>query len=94
MCSAPPLQADIVRVTLFLCVQPALYCGEAERLREIYCEGRIRLNQWTGKDGEPRAGLQLTAWVLQPLGQIGRRGPRRQPAAAGSTHGDFDEAPF
>src|SRR5215211_7043835 len=60
------------------------YFGEdapalAERLTkgtECYIEGRCRLNCWTSQAGEQRAGLQLTAWKLEPLGQIGRRAPR------------------
>lgn len=50
----------------------------AERLQkgsECYCEGYIRLNEWT-QDGEKRAGLSVSAWTVQPMGQIGRRGPQ------------------
>ena len=54
---------------------------------ECYCEGRLRLQEWQGKDGELRHGLSLTAWVLQPLGQLGRRAPRRDPAPAAQRWG-------
>ena len=53
----------------------------AERLpkgTEVYVEGRIRLEQWDGQDGQRRSGLKLSAWKVEPLGQIGRRAPRQQ----------------
>jgi len=35
---------------------------------------------WTGKDGEQRTGLNVSAWTCQPLGAIGRRAPKRADA--------------
>jgi single-stranded DNA-binding protein len=29
---------------------------------EVYVEGRLSLNTWTGKDGTQRTGLSVTAW--------------------------------
>jgi single-strand DNA-binding protein len=46
---------------------------------EVYCEGRMSLGTWTGRDGEVKAGLNLTAWEVQPMGQIGRRKPKARP---------------
>lgn len=43
---------------------------------ELYREARLSLGNWTGRDGEPKAGLNLPAWVVQPMGQIGRRKPK------------------
>ena len=43
---------------------------------QVYCEGRLSLGTWTGRDGEARAGLNLAAWEVQPMGQIGRRKPK------------------
>jgi len=43
---------------------------------QIYCEGRLSLGTWTGRDGEAKSGLNLTAWEVQPMGQIGRRKPK------------------
>jgi single-stranded DNA-binding protein len=40
---------------------------------EIYIEGRLSLNTWTGRDGVERTGLSVTAQQAMPLGQIGRR---------------------
>ena len=61
-----------VRVALFGDTVDAL----ASRLikgAEIYCEGRLSLRPWTDADGKTRAGLSLTASLVQPMGQIGRR---------------------
>jgi single-stranded DNA-binding protein len=43
---------------------------------EVYCERRLSLGTWTGRDGEAKAGLNLAAWEVQPTGQIGRRKPK------------------
>jgi single-stranded DNA-binding protein len=40
---------------------------------EVYVEGRLSLNTWTGRDGAERTGLSVSAWQVTPLGQIGRR---------------------
>src|SRR5258706_12993788 len=50
----------------------------AERLVkgvEVYCEGRLKLSRWTDREGKERTDLELVAWTVQPLGQIGRRRP-------------------
>src|SRR5262245_58334659 len=41
----------------------------------VYVEGAIRLNEWTGKDGEKHAGLSVAAWKCEKLVQIGRNKP-------------------
>jgi single-stranded DNA-binding protein len=43
---------------------------------EVYCEGKLRLKTWQGADGQTRSGLDCTAWRLEPIGAIGRRGVR------------------
>jgi len=43
---------------------------------EVYCEGKLTLGRWEGADGSPRSGLNLSAWTVQPVGQIGRRVPQ------------------
>ena len=55
----------------------------------VYVEGRVRLEVWQHRDGGQRSTLKLTAWTVQPLGQIGRRrparrGPRGEPIQLGS----------
>ncbi|MGH8538377.1 MAG: single-stranded DNA-binding protein [Gammaproteobacteria bacterium] len=60
-----------VRVALFGDTVGAL----APRLTkgaEVYCEGRLSLGTWTGKDGEARAGFNLATWDVKPMGQIGK----------------------
>ena len=43
---------------------------------EVYVEGRLSLNAWTGKDGQPRTGLSVAAWRVEVLGRIGKTGRR------------------
>lgn len=53
----------------------------AERLpigTALYIEGRARVRPWTANDGTARASLGVSAWTVQPMGQIGRDAPRRQ----------------
>jgi single-strand DNA-binding protein len=45
----------------------------------VYCEGRLKLSKWMSAQGEHRSGLELSAWVVQPMGQLGER---RRPRAA------------
>jgi len=69
--------ATWVRVALFgdtvATLPPRLTKGA-----EVYCEGRLSLGTWTGKDGGAKTGLNLAAWEVQPMGQIGRRNPKVQ----------------
>jgi single-strand DNA-binding protein len=51
--------------------------GRLQKGVEVYCEGRLRLDTWTAKDGLKRSGLSVVAWKVVPLGQIGRKRPRR-----------------
>lgn len=43
----------------------------------IYCEGTLRLEEFTKKDGSAATALKVAASVALPLGQIGNR---RRPA--------------
>jgi single-strand DNA-binding protein len=52
---------------------------------EVYAEGRLKLDQWTAADGQQRSGLSLSAWKVEPMGQIGRRRPPRR-EAVGNGH--------
>ncbi len=61
----------------------------AERLRKggrAYVEGKITLRQWTGQDGQSRAGLSVSSFHVVPLGQIGRRRPARTKPQAACTN--------
>jgi single-stranded DNA-binding protein len=57
---------------------------------EVYCEGRLSLRTWTGRDGEAKAGLNLAASEVQPMGQIGRRKPKARRDEQSSV--PFDDA--
>jgi single-stranded DNA-binding protein len=43
----------------------------------VYCEGSIRLDEWTAQDGTKRAGLSAMAWRLE-LPAIGKNRPPRE----------------
>jgi single-strand DNA-binding protein len=72
----------------------------------VYVEGRIKLEQWTGKDGTAKAGLKVSAWKVTPVGQIGEKKPQAkgdaeakknsQAPLAGKSFSDVlsDEIPF
>lgn len=57
-----------------------------------YVEGRISLEQWTTQAGEPRASLTLMARLVQPMGQIGRKRPRKPRATQGAPDTDSHRA--
>jgi single-strand DNA-binding protein len=57
----------------------------AETLRKgalVYIEGRLSHGTWETPAGERRCGLNVSCWTVQPMGQIGRRAPKREPAVA------------
>jgi single-strand DNA-binding protein len=58
---------------------------------EVYVEGRLKMNSWQSADGTPRSGLNVTAWKLEPLGQIGRRAAR--PTRAGALLSNRQSSP-
>jgi single stranded DNA-binding protein len=55
-----------------------------EKGEKVYCEGRLTLSTWTGRDGEPRTGLQLAAHHVNRMGPKLNK-PKRAgyPAASG-----------
>ena len=54
----------------------------------VYVEGRLKLEQWQAKDGAQRSALKLSAWVCQPMGQIGKNRPRRRDDDPVTSRGD------
>jgi single-strand DNA-binding protein len=44
---------------------------ELKKGTEVYCEGRLRLESWTGKDGRERTVLSVIVAKLVVLGRIG-----------------------
>ncbi len=47
--------------------------------QQVYIEGPIKLDRWTGQDGQERSNLAVTAYQMQMLGSRGER------AASGGT---------
>jgi single-strand DNA-binding protein len=72
----------------------------AKKGARLYAEGSLTLNQWTTHDGQARTDLQVSAWKVEKLGQIGRNRPKRDTSAqrrAAPTDDRFalnDEIPF
>jgi single-strand DNA-binding protein len=52
--------------------------GRVKKGAAVYCEGRLKLSKWMTAQGEHRSGLELSAWTVQPMGQLGER--RRPPS--------------
>ena len=44
---------------------------ELKKGTEVYCEGRLKLDSWTGRDGRERSGLSVAASRVEVLGGIG-----------------------
>jgi hypothetical protein len=38
-------------------------------------EGTLRLKEWTDREGKQRTGLDVAAWKVERLGEIGRNKP-------------------
>jgi single-stranded DNA-binding protein len=77
-----PIESSELPATTTTWVRIAYFGEDAESLvgrlqkgAEVYCEGRLRLDTWTAKDGLKRSGLSVVAWRIVPLGQIGRKRP-------------------
>jgi|GEM_PF-1217873 len=51
--------------------------GSVHKGERVYCEGTLKLNTWTDREGQQRAGLSVAAWRCQPIGQIGQRKPQK-----------------
>ena len=50
-----------------------------------YVEGRLKLDTWTGKDGQQHAGLSVASWKVEKLAQIGRN---KQPKPIAAPEGE------
>lgn len=58
---------------------------------ELYAEGRLRVKTYQKQDGSQGVGTELSAWKVEPLGAIGRRGGR--PKQGGSLPDRRETAP-
>jgi single-stranded DNA-binding protein len=52
--------------------------GELRKGDRIYCEGTIKLDQWTSNDGAERHGLSVASFKLERTHNIGRNRPKRE----------------
>lgn len=59
-----------VRVAVFGQLATELH-PDLKKATEVYCEGRLRLESWTSKDGRERSGLSVAASRVEVLGRIG-----------------------
>lgn len=72
-------------------LHPALRKGA-----EVYVEGKLRLESWTGRDGRERTGLSVAAARVEVLGKIGfDPAPREpEPPPEGHGRGSMQDLPF
>lgn len=63
-----------VRVSIFREKLEDVVAAKLTKGVEAYVKGRIQLGRWQAQDGTQRAGLRVNAWLVQPMGQIGRAG--------------------
>jgi single-strand DNA-binding protein len=66
------------RVVVFREMATRLY-PELKKGTEVYCEGRLKLDSWTGRDGRERSGLSVGASRVEVLGRIGVDSQSRKP---------------
>src|SRR3712207_5050287 len=60
-------QTTWLRVTAWAAVAEQLAQRELRKGDQLYVEGRLEQREYTARDGTPRQGLSLSAWVVQPL---------------------------
>jgi hypothetical protein len=92
-----------VRVAVFGALATRLY-PELKKGTEVYCEGRLKLDSWTGRDGRERSGLRVAAAKVEVLGRIGfdphQRKPKsespplEQPEIEGHGRSTMEDLPF
>jgi single-strand DNA-binding protein len=57
--------------------------------RPVYIEGRLRVEEWTDRDGKPRHTLEVSATDLQFIGGKSEEEPIAKAAAAAGTDADW-----
>jgi single-strand DNA-binding protein len=62
--------------------------------RPVYIEGRLRVEEWTDRDGKPRHTLEVHATDMQFIGggRTADEAPMERAASAGATASDVGEA--
>lgn len=64
-------------------VDAAMTLAKGDR---VYVEGRLSVRTWQDKDGAARTTLSVAASLVQPLGKIGEKKPRKTTAAKQPKH--------
>lgn len=54
--------------------------GRLVKGAECYVAGKLRLDSWTGSDGQPRTGLSVSAWECVPMGVGKPKQAQHQPS--------------
>jgi single-strand DNA-binding protein len=66
---------------------------ELRKGSQVYVEGALRQSSWQDKQtGETRHGLEVAAWRVEALGQIGERRPSKPKDGRGGPRGSCDAA--
>jgi single-stranded DNA-binding protein len=62
----------------------------------VYCEGQLKLDEWTDKDGGKRHGLSAMSWHcrLAAIGANKPAAPAKKPTAPAGNDFHDDEIPF
>jgi hypothetical protein len=92
-----------IRVAVFGEMATRLH-PDLKKATEIYCEGRLKLESWVGRDGRDRSGLSVAAAKLVVLGRIGfdpyPQKPKEEPPCGDHTElgehgrGEREDLPF
>jgi single-strand DNA-binding protein len=66
--------------------------AELKKGQTVYIEGSLRQTEYQDREGQARVGLDVTASLVQPLGLIGERRPKK-PVQARPSLGATSQAP-
>ena len=61
--------------------------------RQVYIEGRLRVEEYVDRDGKPRHSLEVSATDMQFIGTRGEEMPVERAASASAAHGPTDSQP-
>ena len=61
--------------------------------RQVYIEGRLRVEEYVDRDGKPRHSLEVFATDMQFIGSRGDEAPYERAASAGASAGPADSQP-
>jgi single-strand DNA-binding protein len=61
--------------------------------RQVYIEGRLRVEEYVDRDGKPRHSLEVFATDMQFIGSRGDEAPQERAASAGASPGPADSQP-